>query len=129
MLYLNSSQLERELEIDNGGKVHKFFTQTCYKEMIPFVPGGEASHLNQVVTLGVDSISYDSPDAHYLYNGILYVDPETRSSYARKGVTKVPTTKPLEYHTPGTGAHWDMRMWTSKQDEVVKQVQNFIDRG
>jgi hypothetical protein len=59
----------------------------------------------------------------------LYVDPDTGSSYARKNVAKVPTGKPLHYHTAGTGSNWDKKMWTAEGQDVVKEVQDYIDRG
>lgn len=40
-------------------------------------------------------IIYPGPYARYLYHGKLMVDPETGSSYARKGSTKTLTGKPL----------------------------------
>ena len=81
---------------------------------------------------------YNGPDVHYLYNGNLYVDPkygkgaffnENYGFWSRPGITKIPTERQLNYHTPGTGAHWDNLMWTSKGNEVIKNVQKFVDRG
>ncbi len=123
------STIEARLGIQNGGPAHAYFTEQCYKHMMPFVPGGVISHLNNLAKLNVDSITYASPDAHYLYVGKLYVDPVTKSSYARKGVTKIPTNKNLKYHTLGTGAFWDRRMISFDMNEVVKEVQTYVDRG
>ena len=106
--------------------------------MSSFVPGGTKSHLNQNVGIKTDSITYQSPGAHYLYMGKLYVDPKYKKGafyssdygyWSRPGITKVPSVKNLVYHTPGTGAFWDKRMWTAEGKEVVKEVQNYVDRG
>lgn len=43
---------------------------------------------------------------HYMYEGILYVDPNTGSAWAPLGQTKVPTDRPLHYHRDGAQAHW-----------------------
>ena len=106
--------------------------------MTKFVPGGTSSHLNQIVDIGTANITYMSPGAHYLYNGELYKDPKYNKGafyspdygyWSRPGITKVPSGQPLKYHTPGTGAFWDKRMWTSDGKEIVKNVQNYVDRG
>ena len=60
------SEIKARLGIQKGGKAHAFFTNTCFKYMCLFVPGGENSHLNQSVDIGVDYITYQSPSAHYL---------------------------------------------------------------
>ena len=125
-----SGTIKAQLGINNGGKVHAFFTETCKDEMIPFIPTGDTSLLSQngIVT-NYDEISYTLPYAHYIYEGILYVDPETGSSYARKGQTKIPTGRALEYSNPNTGSFWDQRMWTANGEKVIKQVQDYIDRS
>lgn len=132
------SVIKVRLGIQNKGPVHAFLTNTCYRYMTSFVPGGTKSHLNQNVNLDIDSITYKNPDSHYLFNGKLYVDPKYRKGafyspnygyWSRPGITKVNSGKNLNYHTPGTGAHWDKLMLTSKGDKVVQEVQNFVNGG
>lgn len=115
-----------------------FLTNTCYKYMGQFVPGGDTGFLNQNVTLKKDQITYESPYAHYQYIGELYIDPKYKKGafysedygyWSRPGIAKENSGKSLNYHTLGTGSQWDKRMWTSKGDQVVKEVQNCIDRG
>ncbi len=106
--------------------------------MTPFVPGGTSSHLNQNVDLQVDKIIYQGPDAHYLYTGKKYIDPKYKKGafyspdfgyWSRPGITKINSGENLVYHTVGTGSRWDKRMWTSKGNDVVKKVQNYVNRG
>ena len=141
MLKMNpTSQIIARLGVQTGGPAHRFFCNECYRYMAQFVPGGMNSHLNQNVSLATDGsfVMYNGPDAHYLYNGNLYVDPkygkgaffsEDYGFWSRPGITKIPTERQLNYHTPGTGAHWDNLMWTSKENEIIKNVQKFVDRG
>lgn len=136
-----ASVIKARLGIQRNGPAHAFFTQTCYRYMSPFVPGGTNSHLNQNVAFETNSITYESPSAQYLYHGKLMVDPITGKgafyspSYGfwsrpkKYGIAKIQTNKDLQYHTPGTGAHWDKLMWTSKKKEVIKEVQAYVDRG
>lgn len=132
------SVIKARLGIQKNGPAHAFFTQTCCRYMSPFVPGGTSSHLNQNVDLDVDSITYESPDAHYQWIGKKYEDPKYKIGafyspdygyWSRPGITKNPTNQDLKHHTPGTGAHWDKLMWTSKKKEVIKEVQAYVDRG
>lgn len=118
--------------------------------MTPFVPGGIKSHLNQNVDLRVNKIIYQGPDAQNLYYGKLMIDPKYKVGafpirngkisfkekdgpiegfVSRKGITKINSGKDLKYHTPGTGSLWDIRMLTSQRNKVVKEVQDYVDRG
>lgn len=132
------STIKARLGIQEGGPAHAFFTETCYKHMGRFVPGGTDGNLNQNVDIQTNQITYKSPYAHYQYIGKLYVDPkyekgafysEDYGYWSRPGITKKPTQKDLKYHTPGTGSYWDKKMWTSKKNEVIAEVQKYIDRG
>lgn len=122
-----TSTIKAELGINPNGRVQKYFTHRCRVHMDKFVPYRKGN-LRKIVFEGDNYISYNSPYAHYVYEGILYVDPETGSSWARKDVTKVPTGKELVYHTAGTGPHWDKLMWSAEKDQVIQEVQDFIRR-
>lgn len=64
---------------------------------------------------------------HYLYEGILYVDPTTGSAWAPLGETKVPTEVPLQYHREGAQAHWAEPAFENHKKEwieVVKRAMN-----
>lgn len=134
----SASVIKARLGIQKNGPAHAFFTQTCYRYMSPFVPGGTNSHLNQIVNIKVNEIIYQSPDAHYQWTGKKYVDPKYKIGafyspdygyWSRPGIAKKSTNKKLKHHTSGTGAHWDKLMWTSKKKEVIKEVQAYVDRG
>ncbi len=128
MKYPSATTIKADLNIENGGSTHKYFTERCHVYMGPFIPGGVSGEINESAELSTDEIAYNSPFAHYLHTGILYVDPETGSSWARKGQTKISTGKALEYHTPGTGAHWDEKMWNSKGEKIISEVQKKMDK-
>lgn len=141
-LYMKpTSQIVARLGLQGGGPAQKFFCNECYRYMTKFVPGGVNSHLNQNVSLATDGsyVLYNGPDAHYLFNGNLYVDPKYKKGafysadygfWSRPGIPKEPTERQLDYSKhPGTGAHWDKLMWASCGDEIVEEVQKFIERG
>ena len=107
------SVIKARLGIEPNGKVQKFFTNTCYRYMDKYVPK-DTGALRETVTIDSNSITYEQPYAHYVYEGI-----------SKNG-------KPLNYHTdkhPLAGSHWDKRMVSAEMQDIVKEVQDFIDRG
>jgi len=124
---VSTSIIHANLGIEQNGKAEKYLTNMVYRRMGPFVPGGTSSELNKNVQLRTGAITYKSPYAHYQYRSILYVDPDTGSSWARKGVTKTPTNRIL-HHTIGT-SYWDKKMWASQKEDAIKELQEYVDRG
>ena len=105
-----TSEIKARLGIEPNGRVQKFFTNTCYKHMDKYVPY-RYGDLRSNVDVQADSIIYESPYAHYQYKGI-----------SKSG-------KPLNYKTPGTGSYWDKRMVSAEMEQVVQEVQDYINRG
>ena len=64
------------------------------KDTSPYVPALNGS-LDQRTMVDGSEVIYPGPYARYLYHGKLMVDPETGSTYAPKGGTKVVTDKNL----------------------------------
>ena len=99
------------------------------KDTAPFVPMLTGSLRTRTRVTG-NTVVYPGPYARYLYYGKLYVDPLTGSSYARKGVTKVPAVpeKNLIFHRTGTCSHWfeaskaqNMEKWVRVAEKAVKR--------
>ena len=99
------------------------------KDTTPFVPMLTGSLRTRTRVMG-NTVIYPGPYARYLYYGKLYVDPLTGSSYARKGVTKVPAVpeKALIFHRTGTCSHWfeaskaqNMEKWVRVAEKAVKR--------
>jgi len=74
---------------------------------------------------------YPGPYGHYLYEGILYVDPDTGSAWARPGVTKVPTGLALTFNqeTNPVQARWVERAAADNLPAWETQLQKMIDGG
>lgn len=104
------NKIYKGLNLEQGGKVHKFFTNTCRNHMDKYVPRDTGS-LREVVTMTAESITYEMPYATYQYKGIS------------------PTGKELNYKTPLTGSYWDKKMVTAEGNEVIKEVQDYVNRG
>lgn len=126
-----------KLEPGDPNGVQAFFTQTCYNHMDKYVPR-DTGDLASNVMLNNESIVYISPYAHYMYEGKV-MGPnrpifkkginEPVGFYSPKGQLKHYTGANIHYHTAGTGDHWDQRMVSAEMNQVVQEVQDFIDRG
>ena len=107
-----TSVIKANLGIEPNGKVQKFFTNTCYRYMDKYVPKDNGI-LRENVTIDSNSITYEQEYASYQYYG-----------ERKDGSHKV-----SNYTTPGTGPYWDKRMVSADMQNVVAEVQDFIDRG
>ena len=102
--------IKTRLGINPDGRVQKFFTNTCYKHMDKYVPQGDTGNLRTIVDIQNDSITYESPYAHYQYIGM------------RDDGTHI-----IKRHTtPGTGPYWDKRMVSAEMQDVVNEVQKYV---
>ena len=130
------SVIKADLGINPNGRVQAFFTDTCKKYMDKYVPYNDGL-LRENIDQGKDYITYESPYARYQYHGKLMVMENGKGAFYSKnygfwsapGKNKTLTDKDLNYHTPGTGPHWDKRMWSAEGKEVVKEVQEYVNRG
>ena len=103
------SQIKADLGIDANGKVQKFFTDTCAKHMDKYVPM-DTGMLRTNISKTSKNITYEMPYAHAQYIG------------HTKGEVK-------NYTTPGTGSYWDKRMVSAEMQDVIKEVQEYVNRG
>lgn len=100
------------------------------KDTSPYVPALTGS-LDQRTRVDENQIIYPGPYARYLYYGKLMVDPETGSSYAQKGATKVLTDKDLVFNKAmhsQAQSHWfeaskaeNLEKWIRIADKAVKR--------
>ena len=107
-----TSVIKARLGIEPNGRIQKFFTNTCYRHMDKYVPM-DTGTLRENVTLTEDTITYEQPYAGYQYYG-----------ERKDGSHKV-----VRYTTPGTGPYWDKRMVSAEMQDVVKEVQDYVNRG
>jgi len=94
------------------------------KDMEKFVPKQSGQLANARVE--ANEIVYWPPYAHYQYEGILFVDPNTGSAWSKKGITKVPTGRKLDQSGQ---PHWDkaaaaqyMGEWERVAAKAVKKA-------
>jgi len=121
-------KLYKNIGLDKSGKVTRYLRDTVDRLSNPFIPF-QSGGLRRLKTYpNTYSIKYTSPDARYHYNGELMLT-KSGSSWAKKGEKKYRTGKKMRYHTSGTGPKWDKLMMQRRRNDVIRDVQNFINRG
>ena len=129
-----TSTIKVRLGIQEGGPAHKYLTHVCRLHMDKYVPYRRGI-LRTTATENVDSIIYDQPYARYMYFGKKMVMDNGKSAFynenygfwSKKGEKKTLTDEDLVYHEAGTGPYWDERMKGAEIDEVVKEVQDWVN--
>lgn len=104
------SQIKARLGIEPNGRVQKFFTHTCATHMDKYVPF-DTGTLAGTIDEKPDAVIYQQPYAEIVYYGV------------RNG-------KPINIHTEKhakASPYWDRQMVSAEIDDVVKEVQNFVE--
>lgn len=108
--------------LEKGGRVQMLLTQTCAKEMDPYVPFQQGV-LKNTRTIGIDRVTYRGPYARFQYYGKVMLGIKSHSAWAKSGERKVVTETDLTYHgAPKRGPFWDKRMWADKKEKIVRVV-------
>lgn len=106
------STIEAKFGININGTTQKFFTNTCYRYMDKYVPYRDGN-LRTIVDIQSNTITYESPYAHYQYIG-----------QRRDGTHKV-----KRYTTPGTTKYWDRKMVSAEIKDVIKETELYMKRS
>ena len=119
---------------NTGGKdARLFLANECMRLMNPYVPAEQIEILAGSARVYADGksgyVEYNTPYAHYQYEGILYVSSVTGSSWAASGEYKVKTDKPLEYvksFHPLATDHWDKAMMIANRGKLTRSIQAYL---
>ena len=127
--------INRILDDDVG----KFVASEWSRYFAKYVPMREGA-LAQNISIEPYQVTYNSPYAHYQWEGKLYVDPITGKGafydpdygfWSRPGVTKIPTDTPLNYskeQNPLATSHWEVPAYNAFKDTVARAVTNYLKR-
>ena len=123
------SALPEKVEQTTTRAEHVLASQIA-KDTSPYVPALTGS-LDQRTKVDGDRIIYPGPYARYLYYGKLMVDPNTGSSYAPMGGTKVLTDKNLVFSRamhPQAQAHWFEASKAQNLDKWLKVASKAVTK-
>lgn len=137
-----TSQIKIDLGIEPNGKVTQFATKRVAEHMDKYVPLDRGGLAYENRKIGVNTIIYSSPYAHYMYEGkVMGANIPIKENdmivgwFSPKGKAKHYTGKDIDYsksqargHTYA-GPHWDKRMWSAEGSKVIQEIQNYVKRG
>ena len=99
------------------------------KDTEPFVPMLTGSLKNRTTVEG-NQIIYPPPYSRFLYYGKVMVDPNTGSTYAPKGGTKVVTDRDLVFTTdfhPQAQSHWFEASKAQNEEKWLRVAQKAVN--
>lgn len=112
------------------GRAESVLAQQVMKDTTLFVPALTGSLTQRTRVVG-NEVIYPGPYARFLYYGKVMVDPNTGSTYAPKGGTKVVTDRDLVFNQimhPQAQSHWfeaskaqNLGKWVRVADKAVKK--------
>ena len=142
-----SDEFIKQMGLQEFGPVQKVVDSECIRLMEEYMPRRNGLLIKDLILsnagrIGSGVIVENSPHAHYLYEGIVYIDPvlkcagfiPTTGPYAgqwlsRKNVTKVPSNRQLEYAgAPKRGKKWFKRMAADHKEDILKKAQEAANR-
>lgn len=135
-----TSVIKARLGLNPNGRVQKFFTATCAKKMDKYVPYDEGDLADYRIENNL--IIYEQPYAHYMYEGkVMGPNIPIKENgiivgwFSPKGKAKYYTGKDIDYSKSKArghkfaGPYWDKRMVSAEMQDVVKEVQDYVNRG
>ena len=124
----SASSIEKRLGLNDNGKVQAFARDDMDRLMNQYIPFDEGDLRRLKSYPNAKSITYTSDYAHYQYYGKAMV-AENGSAWAKEGEKKHYSGKKLNYHTSGTGSKWDKVMLEKRGNELIQDIQNYVDKG
>ena len=142
-VHFDVSGLEKQLEerFGIGSDAQYEWSRIVFDGSRPYMPKvtgmlENISYLHSEPLFAQGELLYTSGSPNdyvgFLWNGILYVDPNTGSAWAQAGVTKIPTGTPLTFNqeaNPLAGARWTERAANDNLPAWTEEMQKLIDRG
>lgn len=149
----SSKELAKMTGLDKGGQAQKYIDNFVLYHSKPYLPGERHLHDSGVSStkIGSGQVVWNSPDANYLYEGKLMVDPKYKVGgfpirggkisfdendgpiegfISRKGVQKIMDPKKRELsNVREQKDHWFDRMIEDEMDNLVDGVQQIVNGG
>ncbi len=132
----------KQAGLEDGGAVQKQIDESFLRYCDPYLPFDSGMLRDSGITstkIGSGQVVWDTPYAHYLYEGILYVDPYTGKGaffdenygfWSRPNTQKVPSDRELLYHGGGLqGKKWAERMWADHGEDIIREATAVANQG
>ena len=135
----NKSGIEVDINLENFGKkldlAQNALDAQVWNDVRAYMPIDSGNMIQQtnILNQGTRGEVYLYPPdldyGHYMYEGILYVDPVTGSPFASEGTKKVISdpVKKLTYSNPMAQAHWGEVAIENHKNQWVQVVKNAFE--
>lgn len=127
----NLSDCIHTLGIEERGRVQQVVANEVLRLSGPYIPFATGDLMASGHIENHTDIVWNTPYARYMWNGIVYEDPElhcagfaTENGWrSRKGVQKVPTDRAMQYQNGNLrGSHWTERMMQNGGREKIEKA-------
>lgn len=135
----DKEKIKERLGINPGGKVQKIIDYTTMHYLKLLMPMDSGQMITNTRSPKSGLIVVNTPYAHYMNEGILYVDPISGKGafhnpisgrfWSRPGVKKIPSGKPLNYHGGANrGAHFVERTIEGHFDDILNAARKGVKK-
>lgn len=130
-------KIMKELGINAGGRVQKVIDTSVIHYLRLLMPQDSGTMMKNTRNSKPGLITVETPYAHYINEGILYVMPNNKKGafhdpisgrfWSKKGEKKVPSNKKLQYHGGANrGAHFIERAFTEHFDDILDNAKKEV---
>lgn len=129
--------LKKELGINPGGRVQKVIDTSVIHYLRLLMPMDSAIMMANTRNSTPGIITIETPYAHYMNEGILYVDPITGKGafhdsisgrfWSRPNTKKIPSSRKLNYHGgPNRGGHFVERTLDGHFNDILNEAKKEV---
>lgn len=126
--------------LNDGGRVQKVIDVSFMHYMKLKMPQDSGTMINNTRSPKPGLITIETPYAHYMNEGIKYVDPINGKGafhdpisgrfWSRPGVKKISSGEPLKYHgSPDRGSHFVERTATNNFNDILNEAQKEVNKS
>lgn len=136
--HIDRKKAEKRLGINPGGRVQAILDASLISHMRRKMPKKSDTMVKNTVRKKAGLIIVETPYAHYMNEGIMYVMPHNGKSayysptygfWSKKHDKKVSSGKPLNYHGGANrGAHFVERTLNEDFDEILRDAKKGVKK-
>lgn len=129
-MYFGGMEAIKDKLAESCTRAESIVGQQVIKDTAPFVPALTGS-LTIRTRLDGNKIIYPGPYARFLYYGKVMVDPQTGSTFAPKGGTKVLTNRDLVFSRamhPQAQSHWFEASKAQNLDKWIRIAEKAVEK-
>lgn len=138
VFFPNQEELIKRFGIDKNGDIQKKVDTSFLHHMRLKMPQDSSMMITNTRNPEGGLITVETPYAHYMNEGIVYVDPvtgkgafynESYGFWSRPNTKKVPSNRSLNYQGGANrGAHFVERTISEDSDEIIREAQKGLSK-